>query len=57
MMNRVLSLLLVFVLIQPIFAQEMNCDQMAASPLDPQKTTPGISYDKLNAAQAVPACK
>jgi len=57
MMKSILSLLLVFAFIHPIFAQEMNCDQMAASPLDPQKTTPGVSYDKLNAPQAVMACK
>jgi tetratricopeptide (TPR) repeat protein len=56
-MKSILSLLLVFGAIQPLFAQEMNCDLLAASSLDPQKTVPGVSYEKLNAAQAVPACK
>ena len=37
--------------------QESVCDLLAASSLDPQKTTPGISYEKLNPAQAIPACK
>jgi TPR repeat protein len=56
-MKSTLKALLVFASIQTLFAQEMNCDFLAASPLDPQKTTTGISYEKLNAAQAVPACK
>ncbi len=56
-MKNILGLFLVVVLTQPIFAQEIYCDQLAASSLDPQKTAPGISYEKLNATQAVPACK
>ena len=56
-MKSTLKALLVFASIKTLFAQEMNCDFLAASPLDPQKTTTGISYEKLNAAQAVPACK
>jgi len=56
-MNRILVVILGIAIIQPIFAQEASCDQLAASPLDPQKITPGVSYEKLNAAQAVSACK
>ena len=38
-------------------AQIQDCDRLAASPLDPQKQTPGLSYNQLNANLAVPACK
>ena len=38
-------------------AQVADCDRLAASSLDPQKQSTGVSYDKLNANLAVPACK
>ena len=40
-----------------VSAQIQDCDRLAASPLDPQKQTPGLSYNQLNANLAVPACK
>ena len=40
-----------------VFAQIQDCDRLAASPLDPQKQTPGLSYSQLNANLAIPACK
>lgn len=40
-----------------VFGQALDCDHLAASPLDPQKQSPGIAYDKLNANLAMPACK
>jgi len=55
--KRKLSLIVLLILSKALFAQEFDCDRLAASPLDPQKTTAGISYEKLNAALAIPACK
>jgi tetratricopeptide (TPR) repeat protein len=34
-----------------------ECDKFAGSPMDPQKTVAGISYDKLDATVAIPTCK
>ena len=34
----------------------MNCDKLAASPFDPQRKSPGISYDQLDADAAINAC-
>jgi tetratricopeptide (TPR) repeat protein len=56
-MRKIYSFLLVIVFTEPLLAQEMNCDLLAASPSDPQKTVLGVSYEKLNVTQAVPACK
>lgn len=38
-------------------AQELKCDQLAASPKDSGKTVPGISYLEINPRLAIPACK
>lgn len=38
-------------------AQELKCDQLAASPRDNGKTTSGISYFEINPRLAIPACK
>jgi hypothetical protein len=38
-------------------AQVANCDQLAGSPLDIEKTSPGVSYDKLNGPLAIVACR
>jgi TPR repeat protein len=38
-------------------AQVSACDQLAGSPFDKEKKTEGVSFGKLNAAQAIPACK
>ena len=34
-----------------------DCDKYAASPLDPERKTEGVSSDKINADLAVPACE
>jgi tetratricopeptide (TPR) repeat protein len=34
-----------------------ECDKLAGSPMDPQKTVTGVSYDKLDATVAIPTCK
>jgi len=39
------------------YAQVADCDFLAGSPLDPQKQTPGVGYDRLNSTLAIPACK
>ena len=38
------------------YAQVNNCHALAALPSDPNRKAAGISYDRLNAQQAVPAC-
>jgi tetratricopeptide (TPR) repeat protein len=38
-------------------AQVSACDQLAGSPFDKEKKTEGVSFGKLNAAQAIQACK
>ena len=40
-----------------VYAQVQECDRLAASPLDPQKQTVGLSFDKINPNLAIPACK
>jgi tetratricopeptide (TPR) repeat protein len=40
-----------------VYAQIKECDQLAASPLDPQKQTAGLSFNKINPNLAIPACK
>jgi len=34
-----------------------DCDTLAGSPMDPVRVTPGVAWDRLDAARAVPACK
>lgn len=34
-----------------------DCDTLAGSPMDPVRVTSGVAWDRLDAAQAVPACK
>jgi predicted aspartyl protease len=34
-----------------------NCDKLAASNLDPRAKAPGVPFDELNSAQAIPACE
>ncbi len=40
-----------------VYAQVKECDQLAASPLDPQKQAAGLSFNKINPNLAIPACK
>ena len=42
---------------QSAFAQIAECDLLASSPLDPQKQSAGVSFNKLDHIAAVPACK
>ncbi len=39
------------------YSQVADCDVLAGSPLDPQKQTSGVGYDRLNSALAIPVCK
>jgi len=39
------------------YGQVAECDRLAASPLDSQKQSAGINYDKLSPDFAIPACK
>jgi hypothetical protein len=42
---------------QSAFAQIAECDLLASSPLDPQKQSTGVSFNKLDHVAAVAACK
>lgn len=37
-----------------VSAQVQDCDRLAASPLDPQKQSPGLGFSQLNASLAPP---
>lgn len=42
----------------PAWAGEAtDCDRLAASPYDPARLAPGVSFQALDAAAAVPACR
>lgn len=38
-------------------ARPTLCDELAGSPMDPVRVTPGVAWDRLDAARAVPACR
>ncbi len=40
-----------------VSAQQLRCDQLAASPYDSEKVTAGVPYDKINSSIAIPACR
>jgi TPR repeat protein len=42
---------------QSAFAQIADCDRLASSPLDPQKQSTGVRFNKLDHIAAIPACK
>ncbi len=45
-------------LVMPAWAGEAtDCDRLAASPYDPARLAPGVSYQALDAAAAVAACR
>jgi hypothetical protein len=40
-----------------VTAQVVDCDRLAASPMDIEKNNPGVSFNAINAPLAIPACK
>jgi predicted aspartyl protease len=42
-----------------VFAEDIvtNCDKYAASNIDPNAKAPGVPFDEMNSAQAIPACE